>query len=236
MCRASVRVGISATPFKFGETDQSQKYEVKGFFGPVIKYQGRVLTTKELQEREVLSSSKCIFYPIDEPELPYETYQDAVTLGIAESLHFNKTVSRLAKKLKGRTLIIVERVAQGDMLNTLIPGSHWVYGKDTNEARNEVIGHLQRSENCVCIVQQRLISAGINIFIHNLICAMGGKADHDIVQRMGRGLRKANDKDVLTYYDFIFNINDYLYSHSLHRINVLRNEGHTIIERDYIDF
>lgn len=236
MKNASIRVGISATPFKFGETDQSQKYEVKGFFGAAIKYQGRHLTTKELQERGVLAASKCIFYPIEEPLLPYETYQDAVTLGIAESLHFNKIVAKLAKKLTGRTLIIVERIEQGETLNKLIPKSHWVFGKDTDDARREVIGHLKKSEKCVCIVQQRLISAGINVFIHNMICAMGGKATHDIIQRMGRGLRTAEDKSELTYYDFVFNINDYLFDHSNHRIKVLRDEGHEVIVKEEIDF
>jgi superfamily II DNA or RNA helicase len=235
MERASIRIGLSATPFKFGETDKSQMYETKGFFGPVIKFQGRVLSTKELQERDVLSPSKCIFYPVEEPELPYETYQDAVTLGIAESIPFNKMVAKLAKKIKGRTLIIVERINQGEILQQLIPGSHWVYGQDTTEARKQVITLLQSSDKCVCIVQQKLISAGINVFIHNMICAMGGKADHDVIQRLGRGLRRADDKESLCYYDFVFNINDYLFDHSNHRMSVLRNEGHEVIEMSEFD-
>jgi superfamily II DNA or RNA helicase len=236
MTRASVRVGISATPFKFGETDKCQKLETKGFFGPVVKYQGRILTTKELQERGTLSPTNCVFYPIDEPQLPYETYMDAVTLGIAESIYFNKTVARLAKKLKGRTLIIVERVAQGEMLNQLIPGSHWVFGKDNADSRKEVIELLQKSKNCVCIVQQKLISAGINVFVHNLICCASSKADHLLIQRLGRGLRKANDKEVLNYYDFFFHINEYLTKHSVHRVKILREEGHEVTIKDEIDF
>lgn len=234
MEQANIRVGMSATPFKFGETDICQKYETKGFFGPVVKTGGRILTTQELQDKGVLSSSECTFYPITQPELPYETYMDAVTLGIAESLYFNQIVAKLSKKLTGRTLVLVERVKQGEMLANLIPGSKFVYGKDTAAARQECIELLQKSENCICIVQQKLISAGINVFIHNFINAMGGKADHDIIQRMGRGLRRADDKDGLKYYDFIFQINDYLMDHSYHRLKVLENEGHKIIVKDDI--
>ena len=236
MERASVRVGLSATPFKFGETDPCQKFETKGFFGPVIRTQGRILTTQELQERGILSPSQCTFYPIDQPEIPHETYADAVTMGIAESLYFNQIVARLAKTLTGRTLILIERIKQGESLEQLIPGSKFIYGEDTAVARDEVIKLLQSSDQCVCIVQQKLISAGINVFIHNMINAMGGKADHDVIQRMGRGLRNAEDKEQLNYFDFVFNINDYLLDHSHHRIKVLEREGHQVTIKDELDF
>ena len=69
-----------------------------------------------------------------------------------------------------------------------------------------------------------------------MINAMGGKADHDIIQRMGRGLRRAEDKNGLQFFDFVFNINEYLLDHSLHRIKVLKGEGHEVQVRDEIDF
>lgn len=236
MPNASVRIGLSATPFKYGSTDQCQKYEVKGYFGAVVQTQGRVITTKELQERGILAASNCTFYHIDKPSLPYHTYLDAVTEGLAESPHFNGVVAKLSKKLKGRVLIIVERIKQGELLQALIPKSVFVYGKDNEQARRECISLLSSSDNCVCIVQQKLISAGINVFIHHLVNAMGGKADHNIIQRMGRGLRTASDKGELQYWDFIFRNNDYLFDHSNHRVKVLQLEGHNVIIKDEIDF
>ena len=121
-------------------------------------------------------------------------------------------------------------------MEQLIPGSKFIYGEDTAVARDEVIKLLQSSDQCVCIVQQKLISAGINVFIHNMINAMGGKADHDVIQRMGRGLRNAEDKEQLNYFDFVFNINDYLLDHSHHRIKVLEREGHQVTIKDELDF
>jgi hypothetical protein len=65
--------GLERTPFKFGETDQVQKFYVKGFFGPVLKTdatESGILTTKDLQDRGILAASECFFYPIEEPMIP----------------------------------------------------------------------------------------------------------------------------------------------------------------------
>ena len=229
---AGVRIAVSATPFKFGEKDKVQKHQVKGYFGPVLKIKstdGGILTTSELQQRGILSSSKCKFFPVNEPNIPYDIYLDAVTRGIAENRHFHEMVVGLAHKCSGRTLILVDRIAHGDALNAMLPGSLWVQGKDTSETRGEVIKQLQKSKkSLVAIATQQIFNTGINVFVHNLINAAGGQADHQIIQRMGRGLRTANDKSELNYYDFVFNINPYLLEHSEKRIRILREQGHTV--------
>ncbi len=242
----SVRIAISATPFKFENNktkkteDPVHKYNVKGYFGPLfttIADPSGTLQTKTLQDRGRLSKSRCTFYPIDEPQIPYDIYIDAVTNGIAKSWHFHEIVSRLAKSLTGRTLILVERIAHGDALHNLIPNSIWVRGKDNSKTRDWVIEQLQEaSGNVVAIATQGIFNAGINVFVHNLINAAGGKAEHDIIQRMGRGLRTADDKEILNYYDFIFRINNYLEKHSNKRLAILQQEGHDIITKDEMDF
>ena len=80
----------------------------------------------------------------------------------------------------------------------------------------------------MAIATQGIFNTGINVFVHNLINAAGGQADHLIIQRMGRGLRTASDKDILNYYDFVFEINSYLHKHSLKRIKILQKQGHEI--------
>jgi len=236
----NVRIALSATPFKHGETDKVHKYSVKGFFGPVFKTQvteSGKLTTNELQERGRLSGSDCTFFPIDHPQIPYHIYLDAVTEGIAQNWDFHKVVSRLAKSLKGRTLILVERLAHGDALANLIPNSLWIQGKDNDETRDNVIAQLQGGKkDTIAIATIGIFSVGVNVFVHNFINAAGGKAEHDVIQRMGRGLRPADDKELLHYYDFIFRINQYLESHSNKRIKILRKEKHKVTIKDNIDF
>ena len=229
-----VRVALSATPFKFGETDKVQKYFVKGFFGPVLKTtttETGILTTQELQNRKILSKSKCTFYEVKEPQIPHDIYLDAVTRGIAENYTFHKMVVKLANSLKGRTLILVDRIAHGDTLNNMIKDSIWVQGKDNMKTRKEAIEMLKKSkEDITILATQQIFNTGVSFFCHNLINAAGGQADHQIIQRMGRGLRTANDKEILKYYDFVFDINKYLKQHSEKRIKILKKEGH--INRD----
>lgn len=236
---ADVRVAVSATPFKFGGKDNVQKFYVRGFFGPILKIksaEGGVLTTSELQDRGILAASKCTFYPIREPKIPHDIYIDAVTRGIAESFYFHDLVTRLAKKQKGRTLILVDRIAHGDALHNLLPGSLWVQGKDTPETRKSVIKELQKAKgDLIAIATQQIFNTGINVHPQNLINAAGGQADHMIIQRMGRGLRTADDKERLNYFDFLFEINDYLEDHSKKRIEILKKEGHDL-EIKEIDF
>ena len=237
MKNASFRIAMSGTPFTFGETDKVQKYMVKGFFGPVLKVscvEGGILTTKNLQDRERLSQSRCTFFPVREPNLEYEIYLDAVTRGIAENFDFHHMVKRLALAQKGRTLILVERIAHGDALHNLIPGSIWVRGQDNDKTRKAVVQQLQTHPgDCVAIATHGIFNTGINVFVHQLINAAGGQAEHMIVQRMGRGLRTAKDKEILQYYDFVFYNNEYLLKHSNKRIKILKEQGHEVLIKDF---
>jgi len=239
MKSCSVRIAVSATPFKFGGTDSVQKWQVKGYFGPILKSKsaGGSLTIEKLQQRNILSHSDCKFYIIDKPELPYAVYIDAVTYGIAKNTYFHEIVARLVSTLKGRTLILVDRIEHGDVLSSMIKNSLWVQGKDNLDTRNFVINELKKSkENVVAIATQQIFNAGINVMTHNVINAAGGQAEHQIVQRVGRGLRTADDKTILRYYDFLFKNNDYLEDHSKKRIKILKKEGHNVEVKEEIDF
>jgi len=238
--QCSIRIGLSATPFTFGGDDEIQKYATKGFFGPpfyVKSVEGGRPTTKRLQERNILSTAEFTFFTVGEPHLPYEPYQDAVEKGIATNRHLHDIVSQLALMLKGRTVIMVQHIAHGDMLKQMLPDAAWVSGKDNRKTRKYIIDRLRTDkENVIAIATTGIFNTGINVFIHNLINAAGGKADHAIIQRLGRGLRPADDKEILRYFDFYFTNNPYLEKHSIKRIKVLEKEGHKITIKDKFDF
>lgn len=233
MLSAYIRIGFSATPFKWHKKniDEVHKYTVKGHFGPVFKTsttESGFLTTKDLQERDILAKSNCTFYTISRPNLAYEPYQDAVKLGIEQNFHFHEFVSKLARSRTGRTLIVVERIEQGQYLSSLLPEAFWLQGKNSLKERQPAINAMKEGEKCIAIVMRPLITAGINVRIHDLINAAGGEGAHNIIQQMGRGLRPAADKDLLCYHDFLFTMNDYLRKHSEWRMQVLTNEGHNV--------
>lgn len=241
MKNASVRIGISATAFKWDnkKIEEIQKWSVKGHFGPIFKTTTTAdgtLNAKDLQERGILSASDCTVYPISSPNLAYEPYQDAVKLGIEQNFHFHEVVAKLVKTCPGRTLVVVERIEQGEYLKGLIPGSNFIQGETKLKDREPVINALLKGERSVAIVMRQIITAGINVKIHDLINAAGGNAAHNIIQLIGRGLRTANDKDILRYHDFLFLMNDYLRKHSEWRIEVLRKQGHKVTIKESIDF
>jgi len=232
LVNCGVRIGLSATPFKYGESDKVQKYYVKGFFGPVLKTsatESGILTTKELQDRGRLAKSSCYFIKIKEPKLDFVIYQEAVQRGIVENHHFHEIVENLAKQQKGRTLILVDRIQHGDILKYRLPDALWVKGEDDDKTRQYVIEQLQKAKgNVIAIATQQIFNTGINVFVHNLLNSCGGSADHLIIQRMGRGLRTAKDKDGLKYFDFLFQNNEYLEKHSEKRISILEKQGHKV--------
>lgn len=238
--QASIRIGFSATAFKYGGEDQVQKYEAKGFFGPpfyVASIEGGRPTTAKLQERNILSQAQFTFFRIKEPILKYEIYQDAVEKGIACNQHLHDIVSQLALSLKGRTCIMVQHIAHGDKLKEMLPNAAWISGKDNSKSRKYVIEQLKYSkDNVIAIATTGIFNTGINVFIHNLINAAGGKADHAIIQRLGRGLRTAEDKEILRYFDFYFENNSYLEKHSERRVKILQKEGHEIKIVDQFNF
>ena len=241
MKNCCVRIGFSATPYKWNKKkiDEVHKWKVKGFFGPIFKTkttESGVLQTKDLQKRGILSSSNCTFYPITEPNLAYEPWQDAVKLGIEQNFYFHEAVKKLARSRKGRTLIVVERIEQGEYLKSLMPEAHWMQGKDSLKKRLPIINSLKSDDKCIAIIMRPIITAGINIMIHDLINAAGGDGAHGIIQLMGRGLRLAPDKEMLEYHDFHFTINDYLRKHSEWRMQVLQQEGHKVTLKDSLDF
>lgn len=165
---------------------------------------------------------------MDKPDLRYETFQEAVRLGIEQNFHLHEMVRRIAGSCPGRTLVVVERIEQGEYLKGLIPGASFLRGSTKLRDRKPAIDALLTGGRSVAIVMRHIITAGIDLKIHDLINAAGGDGAHNTVQLIGRGLRTADDKTKLRYHDFRFTNNDYLEEHSDWRMEVLGNEGHSV--------
>jgi len=220
------RFAFSATPWPHG--DDVKKYKLKSWFGPVLGDIG----TKYLQERNILSDSNCVFHVIDRPEnIDMEDYAASYEKGVICNQYFHQKIKDIIDSYEsGRILILVERLDHGDALAKMIPGSYWVQGKDDEETRKFVIDKLTKSDpgEKVCAISSKIFTTGINIFLHAIVNAAGYKSDIMTIQRIGRGLRKAEDKERLDYHDFYFMNNHYLEEHSKARITWLKAEGHKI--------
>jgi len=103
---------------------------------------------------------------------------------------------------KGNVFCLVDGVNFGKKLTKLIPGAVFVHGKDKKKARREVYDLFKENNNLVVIATIQVASTGLNIKrIFNLMFIDVGKSFIRIIQTIGRGLRKAPDKDSVQVTD-----------------------------------
>lgn len=222
---AGLVLGFSATPFD--RKDKVQKYTLKGLIGPVL---GEV-QTKELQERNILAESRIKVIPIVEPKIPHALFDEAYERGIVSNEKRNQTIVDLVSSHKeGKILILVEKIEHGETLNRMIKKSYWVYGETPEKEREVAAKALQnKKRKKVVVVASRVWAQGVDIpNIDVLINASGGKSERSAIQKLGRGLRKAEGKEYLDFYDFYDSTNRYLESHSKERIKTYKREGHEL--------
>lgn len=97
---------------------------------------------------------------------------------------------------KGNVLCLVNGVRFGKKLAGLIEGAIFVYGQDRMKSRKEVYGMFKEHDNLVVIATVHIASTGLDIKrIFNLMYIDVGKSFIRTIQTIGRGLRKAVDKD-----------------------------------------
>jgi len=97
---------------------------------------------------------------------------------------------------KGNVFCLVDGVAFGKKLTKLVDGAIFVHGKDKRLARKEVYDLFKNNDNIVVIATVHVASTGLNIKrIFNLMFIDVGKSFIRVIQTIGRGLRKAPDKD-----------------------------------------
>ena len=183
------------------------------------------IETQELTQRGILAGATCFFHNMAEPDLSVAEWVEAYEKGVMLNEHMHAKIASIMNAYEsGRHLIIVERIEHGDALAKAIPGALWVHGQDSDAARESVIAQLQRSKpgEKVVAIASRILQTGVDLFLHSLTNAAGYQSDIATIQRFGRGLRVAPDKERLDYHDFMFTNNMYLEKHSNARKKWLR--------------
>ncbi|KAF2069811.1 hypothetical protein CYY_008871 [Polysphondylium violaceum] len=230
------RFGFSATPFK--SDDPVHNHTITSTFGTLLCD----VTTEQLTKKNILSDALIHFYPINGPivKLPRGTkYQSMENVVVSENEYLNESIVKLVESIpSGRIMILVKRLTHGDILSKMLPNAYWVKGDDNVETREHVIQQLRNSnEKKVVAIFSSIGYVGVDVRIHHLINASGGKDPNMTIQKLGRGLRKAEDKNQLDYHDFYFSekVNKYLHEHSEARMTVLKKEGHPVyVENELI--
>lgn len=102
----------------------------------------------------------------------------------------------------GNTLCLVSNIKFGKKLTKAIEGGVFLYGKDTMEDRKAIYDTFKNNDNVKVIANLQIASTGLNIpRIFNLYLIDIGKSFVRTIQSIGRGLRKAHDKDYVNVVD-----------------------------------
>ena len=191
---APIRWGLTGTVPKEAFEFES----IHASLGPVI---GNI-TAKELQDKGVLSQchvNVCqlidtVVHSDYQSELKYLTSNETRLAYIAKML---TQVSQT-----GNTLILVDRISAGQTLAELMPGSTFVSGSVKVKDRKETYDTIKEGTNEVIIATYGVAAVGLNIpRIFNLVLLEPGKSFVRVIQSIGRGVRKAKDKDFVQIWD-----------------------------------
>jgi superfamily II DNA or RNA helicase len=191
---APIRWGLTGTVPK-------EKFEFESIhasLGPVI---GNI-TAKELQDKGVLSNCHVnVCQLID--TVAHSDYQSELKYLVTNTARIEYMAKLLDKiSQSGNTLILVDRISAGEMLAELIPDSTFVSGSVKVKDRKETYDEIREGTNKVIIATYGVAAVGLNIpRIFNLVLIEPGKSFVRVIQSIGRGVRKAKDKDFVQIWD-----------------------------------
>jgi len=205
---------FARVPLRWGLTGTIPKedYEKVSIFCSLGTVVGK-LSASELQEAGHLANCHVnIVQMVDHVE--YRDYQ-------SELKYLTTTTERLAYlarmiesiKEGGNTLILVDRIETGKILQaelstlfSLIKGDKpdvaFVSGSTKAGDRKDEYDEIATSTNKIIIATYGVAAVGINIpRIFNLVLIEPGKSFVRVIQSIGRGIRKAEDKDFVQIWD-----------------------------------
>ncbi len=194
LCNAPIRWGLTGTIPKEDFENQS----IFASIGPVINK----VAAHELQEAGVLSNCHVnITQLIDLPE--FKSYADELKYLVTNKDRMT-FISKLVKGISnsGNTLVLVNRIDTGNFLVEQIEDAVFISGEVKTKDRKEEYNEVQTADNKIIVATYGVAAVGINIpRIFNLVLLEPGKSFVRVIQSIGRGIRKAQDKDFVQIWD-----------------------------------
>ena len=189
-------------PLRWGLTGTIPKEEIEymtllASIGPVV---GEIKAS-DLQERGVLANCNVEIIQLQDNHVEYFDWETEYKYLTTDQDRLN-WIALHCNALDGNTLILVQRRETGFILEKLIPDSVFLYGETKSVDRIKEYTDVQTSQDKKIIATYGIAAVGINIpRIFNLVLFEPGKSFIRVIQSIGRGLRKADDKDYVNIID-----------------------------------
>ena len=195
---APIRWGLTGTVPK----DPLEFESIKCSIGPVVG----TVTANELQEKGILST--CHVNVIQTQEWKeFGSYPEELKYLVTDDTRMEwvaKLVSGIAET--GNTLVLVDRIETGKFLQNELPDSVFISGAVKTKDRKEEYDEIKTADNKIIVATYGVAAVGLNIpRIFNLVMVESGKSFTRVIQSIGRGIRKAEDKDFVQIWDITAN-------------------------------
>ena len=166
--------------------------------GPVINQ----VSAYDLQQKDVLAKLEINILQTTDIE-EFRSYQEEYTWLVTDQ----KRITWIANKIQeiadtGNTLILVNRIDTGNKLIDILKDAVFISGAVKLDDRKEEYDEIKTSDNKIIVATYGVAAVGINIpRIFNLVLLEPGKSFVRVIQSIGRGIRKAEDKDFVQIWD-----------------------------------
>ena len=190
----AIRWGLTGTIPK-------EAWEFQGILasiGPVINQ----VTAHDLQQKDVLAQLNINILQTNDVQV-FRSFQDEYSFLVTDPTRLNWIASKIKDfSLSGNTLVLINRIDTGNKLIELIPEAVFVSGGMKLEDRKEEYDEIKTSDGKIIVATYGVAAVGINIpRIFNLVLIEPGKSFVRVIQSIGRGIRKAEDKDHVEIWD-----------------------------------
>ena len=194
---------LANCPIRWGLTGTvpKEKFEFQSILasiGPVINR----ISAHELQQKDVLAQCHVnILQTIEIKE--FRSYPEELKYLTTDP----ERIDWVAKQIQtiadtGNTLVLIDRIETGNMLMERLAEADFVSGKVKSTDRKEAYDEIKTSSNKIIVATYGVAAVGINIpRIFNLVLMEPGKSFVRVIQSIGRGIRKAEDKDFVQIWD-----------------------------------
>ena len=190
----AIRWGLTGTVPK-------EAFEFQGILaaiGPVINQ----VSAHDLQEKGVLAQLNINVLQTTDVQV-FTSFQDEYTFLVTDDNRLQWIASKItALSATGNTLVLINRIDTGKKLIELIPEAVFVSGGMKLDDRKEEYDEIKTSDGKIILATYGVAAVGINIpRIFNLVLLEPGKSFVRVIQSIGRGIRKAEDKDHVEIWD-----------------------------------
>ena len=189
-----IRWGLTGTipkePFEF--------FALRVSLGEVVG----TLSASELQDQGVLANCEVNIIQLQDHG-EYKEYQKELQYLTTNEDRIKYIASVIAEIAEtGNTLVLIDRIQAGKMLEQYIPNSVFISGVTKDVDRKEQYDEVAVNDNKTIIATYGIAAVGINVpRLFNVVLIEPGKSFVRVIQSIGRGLRKSGDKDFVNIWD-----------------------------------